>query len=107
MGEKYVPLEDIFRDRRNISAAPSGRPQSTSAEYLLNIMRMRSSLTLLELENVKDIIEGADLSFPEVVQLEAVVRSRAAACERTQGWHAGFGDLLRYLVELRMEKEAA
>jgi len=105
MGEKLVPLEEIFRDRNGLVGETKRR--RSNLEYLQSVIRTRASLSLIELENLFEAIGRMQLSFGEVVILESLVRSRAAASERTQGWHAGFGDLLKHLTALRLAKEAA
>ena len=105
MGEKLVPLEDIFRDRNRVVS--DAKRRQSHFDYLQSIVRTRSSLSLLELEELTERLVRVDLSFTDLVALENLVRSRVAASERVQGWHAGFGDLLRQITSLRLAKEAA
>ncbi len=103
MMEEKVPLNEIFRTGRRcgIPAKRSGM------EYVIATLRSRSSLSLLELDALKEVLKKAAPDYSELVQLETLVRGRIALSERQQGWHAGFGDFLKYVLSLRMQREVA
>jgi len=70
-------------------------------------LRCRKSISQLELETLKNILDDSHLTVEDIHSLVGIARIRALENWRRNGWHCGFEDLVLYLQELAKLKHAA
>jgi hypothetical protein len=109
-GRDGCSYKDLIR-RRMAQCLPGPKPtaiiSTVDFRHLEHILRSLDSVSTLEVEDFDALLKKADLTNYELHMLETIAQALAKTSERNNGWHCGFGDLVRRIKMRQREKEAA
>jgi hypothetical protein len=108
--EKLEDMAIMIRNERPsriVFGEPEAKVQSAPIKssgsnmlLLQHNLRMRKSISKIDLERIKELMEASSFTFQDLTVLKEVANGRARENERWLGWHGGFDDLVWHIQSL-------